>query len=144
MWRAHHQVRRHGPYVQVLFERPYFEYMHRALKPGGVLCTQAESLWLHMPVIQSLAKMCKEVFAGGSVHYAFTTIPTYPSGQIGFMVCAKGGGEGAQAVDLRQPRRAVRGGACRYYSADVHQAAFVLPQFALHALSNDLTFQGAA
>ena len=127
--------------VQVLFERPFFEYMHRALKPGGVMCTQAESLWLHMPIIQNLATMCREVFVGGAVHYAFTTIPTYPSGQIGFMICSKQSGD--TPVDLRQPRRAVAGGTCRYYSPEVHQAAFVLPPFALTALSASLTFQSA-
>jgi hypothetical protein len=35
--------------------------MHRALRPGGIICTQAESLWLHMDIIQSLAGMCKKV-----------------------------------------------------------------------------------
>ena len=33
-------------------------------------------------------KHCTKVFP--SVDYAFTTIPTYPSGQIGFMVCTDG------------------------------------------------------
>jgi hypothetical protein len=77
-----------GP-AEVLFERPFFESMHKALRPGGVVCTQAESLWLHLPIITQLAKMCKEVFVGGKTAYAFTTIPTYPSGQIGFMMCKK-------------------------------------------------------
>jgi spermidine synthase len=40
--------------------------------------SQAESLWLHLDIIKALAAMCHEVFAGGSVNYAFTTIPTYP------------------------------------------------------------------
>ena len=39
---------------------------------------QGESLWLHLPIIKELAAMCHEVFAGGSVSYAYTTIPTYP------------------------------------------------------------------
>jgi hypothetical protein len=39
---------------------------------------QAESLWLHLPIITELATMCHRVFAGGSVQYAYTTIPTYP------------------------------------------------------------------
>jgi hypothetical protein len=25
--------------------QPFFDAMHRALKPGGIVCTQAESLW---------------------------------------------------------------------------------------------------
>lgn len=39
---------------------------------------QAESLWYHLDIIKSLASMCSEVFQGGAVQYAFTTIPTYP------------------------------------------------------------------
>jgi hypothetical protein len=58
--------------------QPFFEAMHRALAPGGIVCTQAESLWYHLGIIKSLAAMCAEVFAGGAVQYAFTTIPTYP------------------------------------------------------------------
>jgi hypothetical protein len=41
--------------------QPFFEAMHRVLRPGGIICTQAESLWLHMDIIHSLAGMCKKV-----------------------------------------------------------------------------------
>ena len=126
-------------HLQVLFERPFYEYMHRALKPGGCICVQAESIWLHMPIIQKLAEMCRDVFANGSLHYAFTTIPTYPSGQIGFMICVKG--TGGELVDMRSPCREVPGADCKYYTPDVHSAAFVLPAFAKTALSSNLTFQ---
>lgn len=78
-----------GP-AEVLYQKDFYESMCRALRPGGVVATQAESLWLHMPIIKSLAEMCAGVFHGGSVAYGFTTIPTYPSGQIGFMMCSKG------------------------------------------------------
>ncbi|KIY96353.1 spermidine synthase [Monoraphidium neglectum] len=67
-----------GP-AEVLFEEPFFRAMHRAVRPGGVVCTQAESLWLHLDIIKALAAMCSRVFEGGSVQYAYTTIPTYPS-----------------------------------------------------------------
>ena len=40
--------------------------------------SQGESLWLHLDIIKTLAAMCHEVFQGGSVQYAYTTIPTYP------------------------------------------------------------------
>ena len=29
-----------GP-AEVLFQEPFFQYMHRALAPGGIVCTQA-------------------------------------------------------------------------------------------------------
>lgn len=41
--------------------QPFYEALHRALRVGGLICTQAESLWLHMDVIKSLASMCKQV-----------------------------------------------------------------------------------
>jgi hypothetical protein len=46
------------------------------------------------------AAVLLQVFVGGSVCYGYTTIPTYPSGQIGMMVCCKG-----EQLDVRQPRQ---------------------------------------
>lgn len=135
-----------GP-AEVLFEKPFFEAMHRALKPGGVICTQAESLWLHIDVIKALVAMCKEVFVGGSVSYAYTTIPTYPSGQIGMLICSKAK-EGAAPLDPRTPRQTVPVDSTvegvpplKYYNPNIHSASFVLPKFAQDALGSCLSFQ---
>lgn len=121
-----------GP-AEVLFQRPFFEAMHRALKPGGAACTQAESLWLHLPIISSLADMTSSVFEGGAVRYAYTTIPTYPSGQIGFLVCVKAAAGGAPPRDPSTPARPPPEG-LRYYSEALHPAAFALPAFAVKEL----------
>ena len=124
-----------GP-AEVLFQRPFFESMHRALKPGGVVSTQGESLWLHLELITEVAKMCKDVFVGGTVNYAYTTIPTYPSGQIGFMLCAKA--NDGEPFSFKESRRPAPEG-LRYYDEDVHRAAFCLPKFAKEALRGHLT-----
>jgi spermidine synthase len=58
-------------------EKPFFETIARALKPGGVLCNQAESMWLHTHLIQDMLSICRETFKG-SVRYAWTSVPTYP------------------------------------------------------------------
>jgi spermidine synthase len=91
----------------------------------------AENQWLHLPLITKLKKDCKEVFP--SVEYAYTTIPTYPSGQIGFMVCCKDAKR-----DLSKPVRSFTPEEERklfqYYNQDIHMAAFVLPNFAKLAL----------
>ena len=42
---------------------------------------------LHLPFISSLVETCRSVFSVAK--YAYTSTPTYPSGQIGFMVCCK-------------------------------------------------------
>eukprot|EP00245_Coleochaete_scutata_P006422 TRINITY_DN20856_c0_g1_i1.p1 TRINITY_DN20856_c0_g1~~TRINITY_DN20856_c0_g1_i1.p1 ORF type:complete len:350 (-),score=88.22 TRINITY_DN20856_c0_g1_i1:501-1550(-) len=131
-----------GP-AQQLFEEPFFRSMAKALRPGGVVCTQAESLWLHLEIIKDIAGACKNVF-GGSVNYASISVPTYPSGNIGFMLCSTEG----PAVDFRKPCReipppsddaAIKLPPLRYYNPEVHSAAFCLPQFAREALDRVFT-----
>lgn len=65
-----------GP-AQELFEKPFFESIAKALRPGGVVSTQAESIWLHMHIIEDIVANCRQIFKG-SVNYAWTTVPTYP------------------------------------------------------------------
>ncbi|MCJ1366009.1 putrescine aminopropyltransferase [Acarospora aff. strigata] len=120
-----------GP-AESLFQKPYFELLHGALREGGVITTQgSENQWLHLSMITALKKSCKEVFP--TVEYAYTTIPTYPSGQIGFMVCCKD-----PERDLKTPVRSwsveEEEKLCRYYSREIHGASFVLPVFARKAL----------
>ena len=111
-----------------LFEKHYFQLLHDALAPGGNISTQAECLWLHLPLIGELRHTTQEIFE--TVEFAFTTIPTYPSGQIGFLVCSK-----THDRDLKTPLRAISN--TRYYNADVHKAAFVLPEFARAFFAED-------
>nr|GME12047.1 spermidine synthase 1 [Ipomoea batatas] len=73
-----------GP-AQELFEKPFFQTVARALRPGGVVCTQAESIWLHMHIIENIVANCRQIFKG-SVNYAWTTVPTYPRYFIVFFV----------------------------------------------------------
>ncbi|KAL5720333.1 spermidine synthase [Ranunculus cassubicifolius] len=121
-----------GP-AQELFEKPFFESVAKALRPGGVVCTQAESIWLHMDIIEGLVTNCRQIFKG-SVNYAWTTVPTYPSGVIGFMVCSTEG----PAVDFKHPVNPIDAQASqadgkapmKYYNSEIHSAAFCLPTFA--------------
>lgn len=46
-----------------------------------------ECQWLHLELIKEMRIFCKTLFP--VVEYAYSTIPTYPSGQIGFMLCSK-------------------------------------------------------
>lgn len=98
-----------GP-AKELSEKPFFELLARALRPGGVACTQTESLWLHMHIVQDIVSACRQSFKG-SVNYAWTTVPTYPSGVIGFILCSTEGPK----VDFRQPVNPIekQEGACR-------------------------------
>ncbi|KAJ8100087.1 Spermidine/spermine synthase [Lipomyces tetrasporus] len=121
-----------GP-AESLFQKPYFELLNDALTEKGVITTQgSENIWLHMPLIRDLKKACSEVFP--VAEYAYTTIPTYPSGQIGFMVCSK---DPERKVDVptrvTEPEKEKE--LFRYYNADIHKAAFILPTWARSFLS---------
>ncbi|CCX07718.1 Similar to Spermidine synthase; acc. no. Q9Y8H7 [Pyronema omphalodes CBS 100304] len=121
-----------GP-AEALFQKSYFELLNAALKEGGVITTQgSENQWLHLKLITELKKSCREVFP--TVEYAYTTIPTYPSGQIGFMVCSKDANR-----DVSKPLRSLpedeENKRYRYYNSKIHEASFVLPNFAKLALA---------
>ena len=75
-----------GP-AEVLFQPQFFSSMANALAPGGIVCTQGECQWLHLDLIASVIKECRGIFA--QANYAYTAIPTYPSGQIGFIIGTK-------------------------------------------------------
>ena len=92
---------------------------------------KAENQWLHLPLITKLKQDCKQVFP--NVEYAYTTIPTYPSGQIGFMVCCKDKDRNVKEP-IRKWSREEEERLCRYYNQDIHRASFVLPNFARKAL----------
>jgi len=116
-----------GP-AAALFEKPYFQLLHDALTPGGVISTQGECMWLHLPLIKELRDITSKIFK--TTEYAFTTIPTYPSGQIGHIVACKSPGR-----DVKVPVRAVPN--TRYYNKEMHAAAFVLPEFVRSLLEDD-------
>ncbi|XP_037674720.1 spermidine synthase isoform X2 [Choloepus didactylus] len=121
-----------GP-AESLFKESYYQLMKTALKENGILCCQGECQWLHLDLIKEMRLFCKSLFP--VVDYAYCTIPTYPSGQIGFMLCSKN-----PSTNFREPvqqltQKQVEQMQLKYYNSDVHRAAFVLPEFARKALN---------
>eukprot|EP00730_Choanoeca_flexa_P015090 TRINITY_DN6841_c0_g1_i1.p1 TRINITY_DN6841_c0_g1~~TRINITY_DN6841_c0_g1_i1.p1 ORF type:complete len:291 (+),score=77.77 TRINITY_DN6841_c0_g1_i1:51-923(+) len=122
-----------GP-ASTLFEKQYYELVKKALKPDGVLCAQGECLWLHLDLIKSMQTFCKTLFP--VVSYGYLTIPTYPSGQIGCLLCSKN-----DSTKFHQPLRVLSeeqqdSMQLKYYTPEIHQAAFILPRFAQKALAD--------
>jgi hypothetical protein len=74
--------------------QPFFTAMHRALKPGGFVATQAESLWLHLDIIKALASMCHEVFEVGGWPLAMCVMDRGSGGMWGCRVWGVGCGSG--------------------------------------------------
>lgn len=128
-----------GP-ASVLFETPFYDAMHKSLREGGIVCTQGECMWLHLDLIEPLVSKISQTYS--TVEYAYTTIPTYPSGQIGFIVATKGGGASG-SVGCKVPQRSLGFPETdlKYYTPELHSAAFVLPAFCQRAIFGDKTAQ---
>eukprot|EP00617_Octactis_speculum_P016899 CAMPEP_0185754106 /NCGR_PEP_ID=MMETSP1174-20130828/12760_1 /TAXON_ID=35687 /ORGANISM="Dictyocha speculum, Strain CCMP1381" /LENGTH=313 /DNA_ID=CAMNT_0028432183 /DNA_START=42 /DNA_END=983 /DNA_ORIENTATION=+ len=121
-----------GP-AESLFKPDFYESMNAALKPGGIICTQGECIWLHLDLIRSVLTSCCDMFP--TVEYAYTTIPTYPSGQIGFVLCSSDARFNAVRLPQRAPSPELQA-LLRYYNPNIHSAAFELPQFAALAVED--------
>ena len=123
----------------VLFETPFYKAMHESLKEGGIICTQGECMWLHVDLIKPLVSSITSVF--DTVEYAYCTIPSYPSGQIGFIIATKASSGSEEKnkgckVPVRQLEESMQKD-LRYYTLEIHQASFVLPAFAKRAIFGD-------
>lgn len=115
-----------GPAVN-LFTESYFELVKKALKPNGIICSQAGTVWVGIEHAKETIEHCKKHFK--VVRYALTSVPTYPTGQIGFLL---GGLD--EENSLVEPKIVFDADKLeemelRYYNEDVHRAAFVLPNF---------------
>jgi spermidine synthase len=117
-----------GP-ASVLFETPFYNAMYKSLRDGGIVCTQGESVWLHLDIIKPLMDSIRQTYS--TVEYAYTTIPTYPSGQIGFIIAGKN--RASCKKPLREPSKE-QTEKFKYYSSEIHEASFVLPAFAKKAI----------
>ena len=108
---------------EVLFGREFYESVHAALKEDGVVASQSESIFLYPEIVKRLYGFTKELFRYNG--YAFIAVPTYPAGSIGVCVASK-----ANPVKkpLRQPDAELEK-VLKYYTPEIHEAAFVLPAF---------------
>uniref|UniRef100_A0A8B9PBF7 Spermidine synthase n=1 Tax=Apteryx owenii TaxID=8824 RepID=A0A8B9PBF7_APTOW len=116
-----------GP-AESLFKESYYQLMKTALREDGILCCQGECQWLHLDLIKEMRQFCKSLFP--VVEYAYCTIPTYPSGQIGFMLCSKNSNTNFREPVQQLSQQQVEERSLKYYNSDIHRAAFILPEFA--------------
>ena len=106
-----------------LFGEAFYRDMKRALRPGGVIATQAESPYLLPDIVARLHGVCRRIFR--SAGYASILVPTYPTGTIGACVAS-------DRESVSEPARPVppeMAEKLRYYTEDVHRAAFANPAF---------------
>ncbi|XP_055694960.1 spermidine synthase [Lutzomyia longipalpis] len=120
-----------GPAV-CLFQESYFSLMKCALRPGGIVCSQGGTYWTEMNQVKDTLTHCRSQFPVAG--YAYSSVPTYPCGQIGYVI-----GSLNENTNLKEPtvifsEEELEKMGMRYYSADIHRAAFTLPRYAANVL----------
>ncbi|XP_031836160.1 spermidine Synthase isoform X2 [Nomia melanderi] len=115
-----------GP-AECLFHESYFSLMRTALKPGGIVCSQAGTAWTNLEHVAQTLRHCKSVFPVAS--YGIAAVPTYPTGQIGFVL-----GSLSSETNFKEPKKVFSDNeldeiSLKYYDDQIHRAAFTLPRF---------------
>lgn len=126
-----------GP-AEVLFSEDFYQACHRCLTDDGILVAQNGTPFLQIEEVKTTAKNIQALFADW--HFYHAAVPTYIGGSMTFAWAAKNRQLRQQSLDILRQRFAGSGIVTRYYNADIHQAAFALPQYVLQAIgkpSND-------
>ncbi|MFQ5693173.1 MAG: polyamine aminopropyltransferase [Nitrospinota bacterium] len=107
-----------------LFEVPFYTDVFHALRPEGVLAVQSESPFFDGDLVGAVHARLRTLFPHVGTYLA--PVVTYPGGHWSFTFAGKSRGplEGSAAERYRR-----RNLATRYYTPDVHHAAFQLPPF---------------
>jgi spermidine synthase len=103
-----------------LFSDEFFKLMVRALRPGGAAATQCEQPFFDLALIRQVYESARALTQNPAYYYAH--VPTYPGGGIGFMYLSDTPWH--KGLDTPYPP-----GQNQYLNADVHRAAFALPEF---------------
>ncbi|CAF0730168.1 unnamed protein product [Adineta ricciae] len=121
-----------GP-AESLFQESFYSLLKSALKPPhGIICCQGESIWLHLNLIKKIVTFARDIFP--TVSYAFASTPTYPSGTIGFLICSL---ENDKKLNEPIDEKLIDQIDTRFYTGDIHRAAFALPAFVRKALTSN-------
>lgn len=107
---------------EVLFKEDFYKDLKEATKDDGIIVTQSESMYYYKKLIKGMAGFNRKLYP---IYYYYNTlVPSYPSGVIGFSFCSK------KYEPLKfDEKRAAELKDLKYYTPEIHKAAFALPKF---------------
>ncbi|KIL14781.1 spermidine synthase [Bacillus safensis] len=109
-----------GPAVN-LFSKGFYAGIAKALKEDGIFVAQTDNPWFTPELITNVQRDVKEIFPITKLYTA--NIPTYPSGLWTFTIGSKKydplAVEDSRFFNIET----------KYYTKELHKAAFVLPKF---------------
>ncbi|MCS1352644.1 polyamine aminopropyltransferase [Mechercharimyces sp. CAU 1602] len=108
-----------GPAVG-LFQKPFYEGIHEALKEDGIMVAQTESPWFNRDLIRRVYQDISTLFQYTQLYTA--SIPTYPSGLWSFTM----GSKKYDPLHLHEQENLLD---TKYYSRELHRSLYQLPNF---------------
>lgn len=117
---------------EVLFTSEFYENCQRCLTTGGILATQNGVPFMQPDELTTTAKRLANSFGDWSFYMA--AVPTYVGGAMTFAWGCDDPAKRQQPLTTLQARFAASGITTKFYTPDIHQAAFALPQYLLNAM----------
>lgn len=118
---------------EVLFREEFYRGAKARLAEGGVLVTQNGVPFMQASELQGTMEKFTRLFRVATCYMA--TIPTYVGGPMAMGWGTDNPALTTVAIDQLKERFAKAGFKTRYYTPDVHKAAFALPQYVLDQIS---------
>ncbi len=118
----------YGPGVG-LFATSFYQDVFNLLRDDGILVVQSESAMAQLDLVKSIYQKLGAIFPIAHVYLA--TVPTYPLALWSFTLASK---RWDPLRDFSQERARGSGIQTRYYNPEIHQSAFVLPNFVREGL----------
>lgn len=109
-----------GPAAK-LFEKGFYEGIAKALKDDGLFIAQTDNPWFKADLIRQVFGDVNEIFPVTRLYTA--NVPTYPSGLWTFTI----GSKKHDPLEVSDDR--FHEIDTKYYTKELHKAAFVLPKF---------------
>ncbi len=104
----------------ILHEKGFYASLKKRLNPGGIIAAQAGSQLIHLNQHAEKSKFMKKLFKHASFYLG--PVPTYPVGMWCYNFLS-------DAVDPLGKRAGKAPEGLKYYNAEIHKAAFALPNF---------------
>lgn len=112
-----------GP-AKGLFSEDFYRNVHRMLRPGGLVVAQSESPLVHMRILKEM-HACMRGAGFDDVKTLQFPQPVYPTGWWSATMAMKGG----KIDGFRESAARSKPFKTRYYTPEIHRAAFCMPQF---------------
>jgi spermidine synthase len=117
---------------EALFQEDFYAACKRCLTPGGILVAQNGVPFLQLEEVETTARRISRVFADW--HFYAAAVPAYTGGIMTFAWGTDDKTLRHTDIDVLRQRFAATEINTRYYTPELHMAAFALPRYVLEAI----------